>query len=146
MKFLFFGKKKAEAKEEVTTSTADKKEEVYSNEELVQVWAKFKEMRTEAGDTEKLITGREVKKGVEHEILLFLSSQLEVSFLEKFETELIQFLRAELQNDYITINKQVAQVEEVRKLYTSKDIYEYMVAQNPKLAELKEKLGLDFDY
>ncbi len=103
-------------------------------------------MRPDAGDTEKLILGREVKKGEQYEALIFLSSELEASFLDKFETELIQFLRRELCNDYLSINKQVAQQEETRKLYTSKDIYEYMVKQNPKLAELKDKLGLDFDY
>lgn len=142
-----FAKKKAEVKkEEVVTSVIDKKEEPYTEEDLQRAWQKFKEIRPNAGDAEKLIVGREAKKGEESEILLFLSSQLEVSFLEKFEMELIQHLRSELKNDYITISKQVAQVEETKKLYTSRDIYDYMVAQNPKLEELKEKLGLDFDY
>ncbi|MEQ9404782.1 MAG: DNA polymerase III subunit gamma/tau [Cyclobacteriaceae bacterium] len=141
-----FKKKKEEIKEEQTVSIVDKKEEEYSEEALAVAWKKFRDGRENPGDTEKLILGREVKKGEEHEVLIFLSSQLEVSFLDKFETELIQFLRTELTNDHLTINKQVAQVEETKKLYTSKDIYEHMLKQNPKLQELKDKLGLDFDY
>ncbi len=141
-----FGKKKEEKSVESQVSVANKKEEPFSEEELQARWKEFQEGRSEPGDTEKLILGREVKKGEGSDVLIFLSSQLEVSFLEKFETDLIQFLRTQLSNDHIVLNKQVAQIEETKKLYTSKDIYDYMVKQNPKLKELKEKLGLDFDY
>ena len=142
-----FKRKKEEVKDEPEqTSVADKKEESFTEELLQAAWKHFGEQKEDAGDTDKLILGREVKKGENNEVLMFLSSQLEVSFLEKFETELIQFLRTELSNDHLTINKQVAQVEEGKKLYTSKDIYDHMVKQNPKLADLKERLGLDFDY
>ncbi|MEP5613908.1 MAG: DNA polymerase III, subunit gamma and tau, partial [Cyclobacteriaceae bacterium] len=142
-----FKKKKEEAKEEPgESSVTSKKEEEFTEENLQTVWKQFGEQKSNAGDTDKLILGREIKKGEGSDILMFLSSQLEVSFLEKFETELIQFLRTELKNDHISINKQVAQVDEGKKLYTSKDIYDHMVKQNPKLADLKERLGLDFDY
>ena len=141
-----YKKKKEEKEVETAPSVIDKKEEVFTEEILQQTWKKFQKGRTRGGDTEKLILGREVKKGEGNDVLIFLSSQLEVSFLEKFETDLIQFLRTELKNDHLVLNKQVAQLEEAKKLYTSKDIYDYMVKQNPKLKELKEKLGLDFDY
>lgn len=142
-----FKRKKEEVKEESSQqSVTDKKEENFTEELLQAAWKQFGEKKENAGDTDRLILGREIKKGESNEILMFLSSQLEVSFLEKFETELIQFLRTELSNDHLTINKQVAQVEEGKKLYTSKDIYDHMVKQNPKLADLKERLGLDLDY
>lgn len=89
---------------------------------------------------------REVKKGENHDIVISLSSQLEGSFLDKFETELIVYLRAELNNDHISLKREVSQVAEVNKLYTSKDIFDHMVQQNPALQELKDKLGLDFNY
>jgi len=142
-----FKKKKEEVKEEPSeSSVTNKKEEEFTEENLQTAWKQFGEQKSNAGDTDRLILSREIKKGEKNDILMFLSSQLEVSFLEKFETELIQFLRTELKNDHLSINKQVAQVEEGKKLYTSKDIYDHMVKQNPKLADLKERLGLDFDY
>ncbi|MEP1095177.1 MAG: DNA polymerase III subunit gamma/tau [Cyclobacteriaceae bacterium] len=142
-----FKKKKQEVKEEPSeNSVSNKKEEEFTEENLQKAWKQFGEEKSDAGDTDKLILGREIKKGENSDVLMFLSSQLEVSFLEKFETELIQFLRTELNNDHLSINKQVAQVDEGKKLYTSKDIYDHMVKQNPKLADLKERLGLDFDY
>ena len=143
---IFKKKKEEVVEEEAPVSVAEKRETIFSEEELQAAWKQFKENRNGAGDTEKLILSREIKKGDNHEALIFLASQLEVSFLEKFETDLIQFLRNELKNDHLTLNRQVAQIEETKKLYTSKDIYDHMVKQNPKLAELKDRLGLDFDY
>ncbi len=143
-----FKRKKEEAtnEEAAQNSVSNKQDEDFDETELQAAWKQFGEQKTNSGDTDKLILGREIKKGEGSEVLIFLSSQLEVSFLEKFETDLIQYLRTELKNDHLTVNKQVAQIEESKKLYTSKDIYDHMVKQNPKLAELKERLGLDFDY
>ncbi|MDH5609173.1 MAG: hypothetical protein OEY56_06810, partial [Cyclobacteriaceae bacterium] len=59
---------------------------------------------------------------------------------------LTAFLRAELKNDFIRMSHEVKEGETVKKLYTSSDKYDYMVTQNPQLKELKEQLGLDFEY
>ncbi len=141
-----FKKRKEEKNEDVPASVNNKKEAEYSEEALQKVWKQFQETRSNAEETEKLILEREVKKGENHEVLIFLSSQLEASFLEKFETDLIQYLRTELNNDHVSLSRRVAQTEEKKRLYTSKDIYNYMVKKNPELKELKDKLGLDFDY
>lgn len=87
-----------------------------------------------------------MKKGENHSIILLLGSQLEVSFLEKFDTELVQYLRSELHNDHIVIRTQIEEIKDEKKLYTSTDIFDYMVKQNPDLKDLKDRLGLDFDY
>lgn len=93
-----------------------------------------------------MILNKKVSKGEEHKVVIHLGSQLEVSFLEKFEVELVQFLRNELKNDHVTLKRDIAQEEETKKLYTSKDIFEEMMRQNPNLKDLKDRLGLDFDY
>jgi hypothetical protein len=136
-----------ETKEVDSTSSSilDKKEEAFTDEDLQRIWKKFSEDR-EPADTDKLIMSREVKKGEDHDIIIYLSSQLEGSFLDKFYTELIQYLRTELKNDHISLKREVSKVAEVKKLYTSKDIFDHMVKQNPSLQELKDRLGLDFDY
>lgn len=90
--------------------------------------------------------GRKVHKGENHDVVVHLSSQLEGSFLDKFETELITYLRSELKNDHISLKREIAVLAEVNKLYTSKDIFEHMVEKNPALQDLKDRLGLDFDY
>ena len=124
----------------------DKKETDFSDEELQKTWRAFAAQKTNAGDTDKLILGKQIKKGEGHSVILVLGSQLEVSFLEKFDTELVQFLRKELHNDHIVIRTELEEMKEEKKLYTSTDIFDYMVKQNPDLKDLKDRLGLDFDY
>jgi DNA polymerase-3 subunit gamma/tau len=89
---------------------------------------------------------KSLAKGEKDEVIIKLKSQLEVSFLERLETDITQHLRSALKNDHILLKKEVEEVQETDKLYTSSDIYEYMVKQNPKLKDLKDRLGLDFDY
>ena len=113
---------------------------------MQETWKKFGSEKPNAGDTDKLILNREVSKGEGHKVIIHLASQLEVSFLEKLEVELIQFLRSTLENDHITLERSIVQEEETKKLYTSKDIFEHMVKENPALKDLKDRLGLDFDY
>ncbi|MBC6400636.1 MAG: hypothetical protein GDA37_06415 [Ekhidna sp.] len=143
-----FGRKKAkrEFKEE-PESVHEKKANEFSLEDLQSAWKRFGEAQTNVADTNKLILSRAIMKGENHEVILQLASQLEVSFLEKIETDLVQFLRSTLSNDHVVLKREVIKDEdESKKLYTSKEIFEYMIKQNPNLKDLKDRLGLDFDY
>lgn len=141
-----FGKRKAKETTEEATPVADKKETPFSEDDLQSAWKAFAEQKPNAGDTERLVLSKAVKKGENHSVIIMLGSQLEVSFLEKFDTELVQFLRSHLQNDHVVVRTEIAEVKEEKKLYTSTDIFDYMVKQNPDLKDLKDRLGLDFDY
>ena len=142
-----FNRKKANAvTDEEAPSVIDKKDDDYSEEALQKAWSDFSEVKKDAGDTERLILNKTVSKGENHVVIIHLGSQLEVSFLEKFEVELVQYLRTELNNDHVVIKRDIIQEVESKKLYTSTDIFDYMVKQNPDLKDLKDRLGLDFDY
>lgn len=141
-----FGKKKSKEQAEDASPVADKKETEFTEEDLQKVWKAFCDTRTGAGDTERLVLSKDVKKGDNHSVIIMLGGQLEVSFLEKFDTELVQYFRSELENDHIVIRTEIAEIKDEKKLYTSTDIFDYMVKQNPDLKDLKDRLGLDFDY
>ncbi len=143
---IFNRKKQKEVDEEEQASIMEKRAKEFSEEELQAAWKQFGVEKKDAGDTDKLILNRSVSKGEAHKVIIHLASQLEVSFLEKLEVELIQFLRSTLENDHITLDRSITQEEESKKLYTSKDIFEHMVKENPSLKDLKDRLGLDFDY
>lgn len=100
-----------------------------------------------ASDTEKLVLNRRLSKAeAEFNVKILLESQLEVSILEKFESDLIQFLRKTLDNTNVVIEREISEVELTKTLYTSRDKFEYMVQRNAALRDLQERLGLDFDY
>lgn len=115
---------------------------------MTETWEAFKEERIKKGasDTEKLVLNRKLSKAGEHQVKIFLESQLEISILEKFEAELIRFFRKNLNNSLIQLEKEVSEQDESKQLYTSKEKFEYMARQNPALRALKDRLGLDFEY
>jgi DNA polymerase-3 subunit gamma/tau len=141
-------RRKEEKKEEKVEPSAPKKENAFTQEDLESLWKKFGDSRLSngAGDAEKLVLGRDLSKLEGNEISILLGSQLEINILEKFEQDLIQYLRKELENDLILLGKSVKEQMEGQKLYTSQDKYDFMVKENPSLKKLKEKLGLDFEY
>lgn len=124
---------------------AEKRTSEFNQEQLDEAWQAFKGTLTPS-DTDKLILSKRLEKIGAYELLIKLGSQLEVSFLDRLEMEMVQFLRNHLQNDHIVIKHEVAEIVETKKLYTSTDIYEYMIKQNPYLKDLKDRLGLDFEY
>lgn len=115
---------------------------------VVKAWKNYKQERYDNGasDTEKLVLDRRVEKSGERDVKIFLHSQLETSILDKFESDLIRFFRKALSNTHIQLEKEVNEQEKSRSLYTSREKFEYMAQKNPALRELKDRLGLDFEY
>ena len=76
-----------------------------------------------------------------------ISNKSQEVVIEKEKIDLHEFLRNKLQNDTIeVITKIQEKPDEERIPFTNKDKYEQMTKENPKLQNLKEKLGLDFDF
>ena len=127
-------------------STAE--DRIFGAEELQAAWEAFiGDKKPQATDMEQLILNRELVKKDAHQVAIVLTSALEISILERFEHELVNYLRRYLQNNQLQLEKEVqATTEQTNKLYTSTDKYEYMLQQNPDLKLLKERFGLDFEY
>jgi hypothetical protein len=122
--------------------------EDFSDEVLQKAWAEYREKRLgeKVGDMEQLILNRPLHKTSESSLMISLASPLEANILDKAEQGIVLFLRSTLRNSSIVIEKEVKEQETSKKLYTSKDKYEYMVSINPAMKEMKERLGLDFEY
>ncbi|MFY0600046.1 MAG: hypothetical protein JXR03_10270 [Cyclobacteriaceae bacterium] len=95
---------------------------------------------------EQLILNRTIRRIEDYNVMISLSSSLETNILERAEQDIVQHLRSELKNTLLLLEKEVKEIETTKKLYTSKDKFEHMAEQNPALKELKERLGLDFEY
>ncbi|NOT74341.1 MAG: hypothetical protein HOP08_05380 [Cyclobacteriaceae bacterium] len=79
-------------------------------------------------------------------IFVILTNPVEESFIENFRHECIAFLRDRLKNSELTITTRLKQAEGKRIIYTSKEKFEHLAEKNPYLNELKDKLGLDWDF
>jgi DNA polymerase-3 subunit gamma/tau len=142
-----FRKKEAVTQEE-SEEKREKLSETFDADSVKNAWDEFTAYRLSLnmGDAEKLVLSRTLIKHGERDVVIRLGSQLEVSILEKFESDLVQFLRQQLSNDFLLLKKEVQEHKETNKLYTSKDKFDFMAEQNPALKDLKERLGLDFEY
>jgi len=99
----------------------------------------------ETTDIEQMIFTRQLTCTGGNVITIGLNSALEINILQRFELDLIRFLKLNLKNDQIIIEKQVQKDETQVIPYSSSDKYEYMVKKNPALKMLKENLGLDYN-
>ena len=64
--------------------------------------------------------------------------------MDENKSELIIFLKTNLQNDYIEIHSELTEEIKSKIPYTSKDKFKKMT-ENPSLKILQQKLGLDPD-
>ena len=140
-----FRKKKESGLAEVAEKVI--REEDFTEAQLQEAWSSFIELRKSQviGEMEQLILSSKLTKK-ESEVVVFLNNSLEISIFERIEFELLAFFREALGNDRISLIKEVKEDTQKQKLYTSKDKYDFMLAQNPALQTLKDRLGLDFEY
>ncbi len=122
--------------------------EPFTEEALKEAWRVFAGKRIEDGasEMEQLVLGRELQKSEDYKVLITLNSELESNILEKFEVDMLEFIRKTLRNSQISLLRTVKEDVTKPKLYTNSDKYDYLVKQNPKLKDLKDELGLDFEF
>ena len=133
--------------ESATVSVPTRPDQVFSFEELKDVWATFARLRREKNDitSEQVVLNRELTLNGTA-IHLTLDNTLQVGFLTELKPDLLGYLRNELQNSQIQLEHKVA-VQEVKKMiYSSQDKYNYLAEKNPALHELRKVLNLEVDY
>lgn len=89
-----------------------------------------------------------LKKEIKFEgknIIFQLDNELEGSIFDDLKNKL-QFFLKETFKENIEVNKEVKIQEKSRTIYTNKDKYEYLSKKNKSLIDLKNKLGLDYEF
>ena len=79
-------------------------------------------------------------------ITITLTNPVEESLLDNFRHDILQYLRDRLKNSEITINTVFVQNDAKKVMYTNKEKFDHLASKNPYLNELKERLGLDWDF
>jgi DNA polymerase-3 subunit gamma/tau len=126
----------------VATQSAGK--EPVGAKELRRAWDQFAEQRTDQA-AEYQIMKREYDFHFPT-ITLLLTNPVEESLLDNFRRELTQHLRDTLKNGEITITTAMQEKGGKKVIYTSKEKFEHLAEKNPYLNELKDRLGLDWEF
>ncbi|MEL7145725.1 MAG: hypothetical protein AAFO69_05120 [Bacteroidota bacterium] len=122
--------------------------EPFDEQRLKEVWDGFITSRssTTISDIELIVLKKPWKLLDNYEVELYLNSHVEIPRFEKVEQSLVQYVRRELNNGLFKVKPVIKEAELQDQLYTDRDKYEFMVKKNPHLKDLKDELGLDFEF
>jgi DNA polymerase-3 subunit gamma/tau len=102
--------------------------------------------RFKSHETEYIILSREVELDEHYTIHLTLDNTVQEDALTQVKPDLLDFLRSQLKNYAIQLQSQVKEVSASKRPYTLNEKLQYLTDQNPLVAELKKRFGLDTDY
>ena len=99
-----------------------------------------------AGIVEQIaILKKEISFGGNNTIFFHLDNELESSIFDNIKLKLINYINSKF-IEKIEIEKKVNLIEKQKTIYTNQDKYEFLIKKNKNLIELKNKLGLDYEY
>lgn len=124
-----------------------KQNKPFTINELQPIWDQLiKDLEVRRRFSEYVILNRKFTlKGTT--IHLEVDNEIQIDLLTTtLRTEVLNFLRKELQNSTIHLEIVVAEQENTTLIYTQADKFRFLAEKNPALIELRSVLGLDYDY
>lgn len=135
---------KVQPKKEVQAQEIQEIITPFTYEQLLAAWNEFAEQRKQfPAESQMLAQPFELNQYV---VTLHIYNPVQESMLVNIKTELANFLRDKLKNTSINVVGKLQEVEERKKLYSQREKFDFLVAKNPLLKEMKDRLGLDTDY
>tara|TARA_B100001057_G_scaffold243881_1_gene244225 strand:- start:1884 stop:3518 length:1635 start_codon:yes stop_codon:yes gene_type:complete len=106
----------------------------------------IKEFRDGVGDkkSEEAVLNREISLE-DSSVILSLENELELSIFEDLKSKLHSFLKNKFDQN-IDLKTKLNIKKKEKTIYTNKDKFEYLSKQNSNLEDLKNKLGLDYEF
>lgn len=83
--------------------------------------------------------------GEDNSLTLKVDSPVQEEQVKGIKPQIVSWLRRELNNSTIDLIIEVAEIEDVKLIYTDSEKYEEMLKKNPAIALLKQRFMLDFD-
>jgi DNA polymerase-3 subunit gamma/tau len=139
--------KTEEEKSEEKVELTGAEENPFTQEEFLDVWTKYS-VKMKAANKMKLSALMDNYTPIVKENFLVeiqVESKILVNELIYEKVDLMNYLRSELKNFNIMLEPIIVETVQEKKLYTSKDKYQHLVAKNPKLDDFRKVFNLDLD-
>lgn len=132
------------ASEPVVTPEVHQKSADVTGPQLRKVWEEFAERRKgQVAEYQLLQREYQFEPPL---ITINLTNPVEEALLENFRRDLVQFLRDSLHNNELTVKAVVQDNSGKKMVYTAREKFEHLTEKHPYLKELKDRLGLDWEY
>ncbi|PWJ42145.1 hypothetical protein [Sediminitomix flava] len=137
-----------EAKQQKTQVKQSFRKRAFNQDTLEKVWFEYV-IQVKRQNVSPLIVllleDSPVKLVGETQINVSLTNPMQVQQFQQLKPQLHNFLKDQLQNDYITLDAQVVEVKEGKRLYTQAEKYNYLKEKYPILDEMRSLLGFELD-
>ena len=134
-------------KEEVKIDKKNKEKELekvaFSEVEYYKLIENFSEDLKEKKSEVAILKKRNSISGTE--IIFHLDNELEGTIFDSILNRLKERIKHRFE-EKIVINKEINQSEKEKTIYTNKEKFEYLAKKNTNLTDLKNKLGLDYEF
>jgi DNA polymerase-3 subunit gamma/tau len=117
----------------------------FTGDEFLKLWNKYAEDIKKTGKINLYTIMNTNAPTVldDFKIDLVIENRIQEELLMIEKIDLLNFLRVSLENFGIDIITRQSEQTDKKKLYTSQEKYQHMVAKNPKLEEFRRKFNLD---
>ena len=134
-------------KEEVKVDKKNKEKELekvaFSEDEYYKLIENFAEELKEKKSEVAILKKRNSISGTE--IIFHLDNELEGTIFDSILNRLKERIKHRFE-EKIVIKKEINQSEKEKTIYTNKEKFEYLAKKNTNLTDLKNKLGLDYEF
>ena len=134
-------------KEEVKVDKKNKEKELekvaFSEDEYYKLIENFSEDLKEKKSEVAILKKRNSISGTE--IIFHLDNELEGTIFDSILNRLKERIKHRFE-EKIVIKKEINQSEKEKTIYTNKEKFEYLAKKNTNLKDLKNKLGLDYEF
>ena len=134
-------------KEEVKVDKKNKEKELekvaFSEDEYYKLIENFSEDLKEKKSEVAILKKRNSISGTE--IIFHLDNELEGTIFDSILNRLKERIKHRFE-EKIVIKKEINQSEKEKTIYTNKEKFEYLAKKNTNLTDLKNKLGLDYEF
>ena len=121
-----------------------KEKKDWTEDALLKKWKQFSQQIKDKQKTNLYnIFDRHAPKKNNNEFIVELVSLSEKAEIEEIKVDLLDFLKKELRNDFITMNITLSKDDVKNMLYTKEEKYKHIVETNDKIKLLQEQLKLN---
>lgn len=137
---------KPEEAEEKKEQISEILNNTFSEDDLIDKWHQFSNKMENKPRIFNTLTSKDPKLEKNNIISFLIDNNLQEAKINEIKSELLTYLKTELQNSSIDLNLIITDIEaENDKLYTIEDKYNHMLSKNDNLGKLKQEFNLDLD-
>ncbi len=127
---------------------ADLPKKEFTQQQLEEAWLQFAKLVKEKSKVNlySTLSSRQPVLKENWEVEFMVDNMVQVDEMSNCKSDMMAFLRGELQNFEMTLVTIISKNDSDKKPYTSSDKFKRMAEKNPALNNLKQKFDLDTEY